>query len=219
MAELYIRKETTLEPDDEDVVVGRSRLPSTINRRGARRMTHLGTLIARVLDPESIDLDSTLVYGSTYAGSRTLEGYVDSFPNPSPLLFQSSIHPSAVQQVFVASRASVNEFIPLCGGPYLVASMFNTAFCARTARTLLVGAEERGEWMLDLGLASAESWAWCIELSQEAEGALGTVSKIDGQSPATIPPVTHERFFRNLSDRRDLSIPSPDGGVFRVVLT
>jgi len=202
MAELYIRKETTLEPDDEDVVVGRSRLPSTINRRGARRMTHLGTLIARVLDPESIDLDSTLVYGSTYAGS-----------------FQSSIHPSAVQQVFVASRASVNEFIPLCGGPYLVASMFNTAFCARTARTLLVGAEERGEWMLDLGLASAESWAWCIELSQEAEGALGTVSKIDGQSPATIPPVTHERFFRNLSDRRDLSIPSPDGGVFRVVLT
>ncbi len=219
MPDLYIHKATTLEPGDEDIVIGRSCLPSSINRRTARRMTHLGTLIARILDPGSLDPGTSLIYGSTYADSPTLEGYVDSFPRPSPLMFQSSIHPSAIQQVFVAGKIPVDEFIPLCGSCNLIASMFNTAFSAKAGHIVLVGAEERGNWMLGLGLASEGSWAWSLELSKDPDCALGKVQKqARGSSPAN-PPIRHERFFHELSDRRDISIPSPDGGAIQISLT
>lgn len=215
MSDWYLHSPVTLKVDGEDVVAGRNRLPSSISRRSARRMTHLGTLIARVLNPQAVDRSTSLIYGSTYAETRTLENYVDSFPNPSPLLFQSSIHPSAIQQLFVASRTPMGEFIPLCGDSNLVASMFNTAFRSKSGRVLLVGGEEQGSWMLEHGLASAESWAWSLELNNLPENAAGIVQ----HTQAAVPegnPVGYARFFRDLSDHRDMTIPNPSGGSFRV---
>jgi hypothetical protein len=216
MIERYIHKPVTLKPDGEDIAAGRNRLPPAISRRAARRMTHLGTLIARVLDSHLIDRETFLVYGSTYAETRALEDYVDSFPHPSPLLFQSSIHPSAIQQVFVSQKTPVGEFVPLIGARHLVASMLNTAFGSAAGRVVLVGGEERGTWLLDPGLASPEAWAWSFELNTVRDGAAGVVRMEAVTDNPTEDTVEHPLFFSNLAERRPMTVPNPGGGSFSI---
>ena len=214
--ERYIHGPVTLKPEGEDLRTGRNLLPPAISRRAARRMTHLGTLIARVLDPHLVDPETFLVYGSTYAETRALEDYVDSFPHPSPLLFQGSIHPSAIQQVFVSRKIPVGEFVPLTGDRHLVASMLNTAFCSTADRAVLVGGEERGTWLLERGLASPEAWAWSFELNTVRDGAAGVIRMEAGTNKSAEDPAEHFLFFRNLAERQPMNVSNPGGGSFSI---
>ena len=100
MSERYIHKVITLNADDEDVATGRKRLPSTIVGRAARRMTHLGTLVARVVDPQSLDPNTSLIYGSTYAEDPHARRLCRQFSEPEshafPELNPSQCHPAGL---------------------------------------------------------------------------------------------------------------------------
>ena len=120
------------------------------------------------LDP---GLEDALVYASGYAESCALEGFLDSFPTPSPTLFQTSIHPSGVQQLLIGRQRSVREFLPLSGGPLLGFHALRTAFLSRSARVLLCGGEERGTWLLEHGLASDRTFAFAALAHEGASGA------------------------------------------------
>src|SRR5690606_206111 len=87
--------------EDESPGAARERLKDRFPKNATRRMTQLGLLLGHVLEPLTPTEDDVLIYASAYAETRALEAYLDSFPNPSPTLFQTSIHPSAVQQSFI----------------------------------------------------------------------------------------------------------------------
>ena len=91
--------------------------------------------------------------------------------------------------------------------------MLNTAFHSPADRAVLVGGEERGTWLLELGLASPEAWAWSFELSPISHGAAGVIRK-DTNSDEPADPVGHALFFSNLTERRPMTVPNPGGGSF-----
>lgn len=186
----------------EELPATRERLSGAFPRGATRRMTQLGLLLGGVLQELGPTENDTLVYASIYAETRALEDYLTSFPAASPTLFQTSIHPSAVQQVLIARQQPVREFFPHTGRTHLVASAVQSALLSTAERTILCGGEERGTWLLDHGAASAESFAFALALSRERNGAAGTLSL----APATEPAgeLTLPEFFQALHRRRPL---------------
>lgn len=214
--ELYISHVHTLRAGDETLAQARSRIPKDFPRRSARRMTHLGTLLARVMTDLPTPIDGTLVYGTTYAETQSLENYVDSFPQPSPLLFQASIHPSGIQQVFVHRRVPLDAFIPITGNENLIGSLFDTAVLAGTDRVTICGGEEQGTWLLEQEKASDIAFAWTLTLSPWPADSVGRLSIRSEDTSATPAPVSPQRFLTALENRSSLSIPRAAGGAFHL---
>lgn len=212
--EFHVSQVCTLRAGEETLAEARSCLPEDFPRRSARRMTHLGTLLARVLKDLPTPLDGTMVYGTTYAETRSLENYVDSFPAPSPLLFQASIHPSGVQQVFVHRKIPLDAFIPITGKTNLIGSLLETAALAGTDRVTICGGEEKGSWLLEQKRASANAFAWTLTLSRSPEESVGTLSIDPDGSPAEPTPISEETFVAALENRTPLEIPRAAGGVY-----
>ncbi|MBI4624678.1 MAG: hypothetical protein HY736_15845 [Verrucomicrobia bacterium] len=116
MIERYIHHLRVERPAaDETVTGGRARLGEKFPRAALRRMTHLGLLVGSALDGLALGPDDALVYATTFAETRALEDYLATFPTPSPMLFQTSIHPSAVQQVLIARQQPLTRFWPMTG--------------------------------------------------------------------------------------------------------
>jgi hypothetical protein len=155
----------------------RDRLKDRFPKNATRRMTQLGLLMGSALEPLRPACDDTLVYASAYAETRALEGYLDSFPNPSPTLFQTSIHPSAVQQSLITHQRPLSQFIPLTGSAYLPAQALLAACLAQTPRVILCGGEERGTWLLEHGRASERTFAFALTLvASEPVNSLGRIT-------------------------------------------
>jgi len=93
----------------ETAAAARIRLADRFPRPALRRMTHLGLLTGAVLDGIALGADDAVVYATTFAETRALEDFLSSFPAASPLLFQTSIHPSAVQQVLIGRRQPIRR--------------------------------------------------------------------------------------------------------------
>lgn len=195
MLERFIQAAPTDAPDlDEDVAATRERLKGCFAPGATRRMTQLGMLVGAVLGELAPAADDALVYASQFGESRALEGYLDSFPSASPTLFQTSIHPSGVQQALIGRQQSVREVFPLSGGDHLVASALLTALLAPAPRALLAGGEERGTWLLEKKVASDRAFAFALALTRTGDaGSLGRVAleTFDpgsaGRRPATGP--------------------------------
>ena len=134
---------------DESAVGARVRLAEKFPRTALRRMTHVGLLIGSVLDGAPLKSEDALVYATTYAETRALEDFLTSFPAASPLLFQTSIHPGGIQQVLIGRQQPIARLWPLAGRARLVEHALLTALMEPAARVALVGAEERGSWMLE----------------------------------------------------------------------
>src|SRR5690606_36664627 len=98
MIERWIKALHLEDAGTESADATRERLRDVFPRSSARRMTRLGMMLGSTLAPLKIESGDTLVYSSMYAETRALEDYLASFPSASPTLFQTSIHPSAVQQ-------------------------------------------------------------------------------------------------------------------------
>jgi hypothetical protein len=181
----------------------RDRLKDRFPKNATRRMSQLGLLVGAALEPLQPGYDDALVYASGYAETRALEGYLDSFPNPSPTLFQTSIHPSAIQQCLITGQRPIRQFLPLTGGACLPAEALLAAFLADTPRVILCGGEERGTWLLDHQRASDRTFAFALTLSPEpVANALARVS-LDSADP-TITPAGDFRlpaFFDHLHHR------------------
>jgi hypothetical protein len=191
----------------------RDRLAAKFSRGALRRMTHLGLLVGSTLDGLALAVDDTVVYATTYSETRALEDYLAGFPEASPMLFQTSIHPSAVQQVLIGRQQAVRRFFPLTGRQRLVEQALLTALIDPADRVVLVGGEERGTWLLDHGVASDRAFAFALSLETRAEGAIGRVTlapATDDAAPGVAPSLP--AFVEALAARRDLRWRGAAGG-------
>ena len=176
MLERRIQAIVTDDAGREDPAATRTRLKGRFPAGATRRMTTLGMIAGGALAELAPGEGDAIVYASGYAESCALETFLDSFPTPSPTLFQTSIHPSAVQQVMIGRQTPVREFLPHSGGRLIAFQALRSALLSPAPRVLLCGGEERGTWLLDHGLASDRTFGFAASLSRErAGGAAGRV--------------------------------------------
>ncbi|HEU5078268.1 MAG TPA: hypothetical protein VFT72_03610 [Opitutaceae bacterium] len=176
MLTAYIQQVVTENNGLEEPAATRDRLKDRFPKGATRRMTQLGMVIGAVLEPLSPNESDTLVYASEYAESRALEAYLDSFPTASPTLFQTSIHPSAVQQFLIQRQQPVGSLFPMTGRSHLGGQALQVALLAPTPRAIVCGGEERGTWLLEANAASARTFAFALSITRNAEGAIGQIS-------------------------------------------
>ena len=203
MLERYLHALSLADPGDEDPAVTRERLRDRFPKGATRRMTQLGLLVGAALDDLTPRADDAIVYATGYGESRALEAYLDSFPSASPTLFQTSIHPSAVQQAMITRQHPVREFFPLTGRGNLVAQAIQTALLSAAPRVLLCGGEERGTWLLERGVASARTFAFAMALGTEPAGSLARLTLAPGADGAEEFPFSS--FFDALAGRENLN--------------
>ncbi|MEZ0215620.1 MAG: hypothetical protein ACAH89_00625 [Rariglobus sp.] len=204
MLERWITALHTEDAGLEAPAATRDRLKDRFPKNATRRMSQLGLLVGTALEPLQPGYDDALIYASAYAETRALEGYLDSFPTPSPTLFQTSIHPSAVQQSLITSQRPIRQFLPLTGGVHLPAQALLTAFLAGSPRVILCGGEERGTWLLDHGRSSDRTFAFALTLASEpVAGSLARVTlDFSDESPHASCDFPLPVFFDHLHNRR-----------------
>ncbi len=93
----------------------------------------------------------------------------------------------------------------MAGGTRLVEHALRAALLESAPRTVLVGGEERGTWMLDCQMASDCAFAFALSVSNEAAGAVGRIrfetsdNGDDGECP------TLSIWLSTLAGRRSLA--------------
>ena len=204
MIERFLHQVRVELPEPGETAAGaRSRLADKFARTALRRMTHLGLLIGSVLDGVKLESEDALVYASTYAETRALEDFLTSFPEASPLLFQTSIHPGGVQQVLIGRQQPIVRLWPLAGRTRLVEHALLTALLEPAARVAIVGGEECGSWMLEKSMAAGRAFAFATLLNCDAADAAGKITfSLSDQSDDTCPSL--ENFALALAQRRSL---------------
>lgn len=195
----YVR--TELPAPDEAAAGARVRLAEKFPRTTLRRMTHLGMLLGSVLEDSGLGPDDALVYASSYAETRALEDFLQSFPAASPLLFQTSIHPGGVQQVLIGRQQPIARLWPLAGHRRLVEQALLTGLLETAPRVAVAGGEERGSWLLEHGVASARAFAFALVLTASPDDAAGRVAFAPGTVADEACP-TLESFTEGLAARR-----------------
>lgn len=194
MFDRHITVSRTDDPGLELPAATRDRLKSRFPLGAARRMTQLGMIVGALIEELAPTGEDALIYASSYGETRAIEEYLASFPDASPTLFQTSIHPSAVQQGAISRKRSLREFFPLAGAPAeLIAPALSVAMTNPAPRVLLVGGEERGTWLRELGLASERTYAFALALdrapaSENASTVLGslTLSPSSAEEPGAL---------------------------------
>lgn len=209
MLERYLHALSLADIGAEEPAATRERLKTRFKPGATRRMTQLGMLIGAALEEVSPGSGDAVVYASAFAESRALEGYLDSFPAASPTLFQTSIHPSAVQQALIGRQQPIDEFYPLTGCAHLAAHAVQAALLAAAPRVLLCGGEERGTWLLEHGAASDRAFAFALALSREPAGALAQLALSVSDEPAV--ELGLAEFFDALVARRTLDVVAAPG--------
>ena len=192
----------------------------------ARRMTHLGLLLGEVMRGFPITPDDAVIYVTTFGETVATGRYLESFPAASPLFFQTSIHPSAIEQVLINRGCPVRELTPLAGQPDLSAQAAMTALLTPGERVLLTGGEEVGTWLRQLDAASNVGFGFALELSDrpadEAVGELrwdevrGAADPASRAASSAVEGDLHELFCA-VRERKPLRCASPAGG--EIVLT
>ena len=217
MFERFIQALQTDDPGAEEPPATRERLKARFAPGAVRRMTQLGLLVGAALRELQLTPEDTLVYASQFGEGRALEGYLDSFPAPSPTLFQTSIHPSGVQQSLIGWQRSVGEFFPLAGGAPLVAQAVLTALIAPAPRVALCGGEARGTWLVAPGAASDRSFAFALALTREpCAAALGRIALQPTDATGTL---TLGGWFDVLHQRQPFAGPIASGWQLQLAWT
>lgn len=192
-------------PDPAETAAGaRARLADRFPRTAVRRMTHLGMLVGSALDGIRLGEDDAVVYATTFAETRALEDFLVSFPAASPLLFQISIHPSAIQQVLIGRQQRVRRFWPVTGRLRLVESALLVALMEPAPNVVLAGGEERGTWLLEQKMASDQAFAFALALVTEPAGAEGRIRFQPGGSSLDAPCPTLIEFTEAIARRGPL---------------
>lgn len=186
MIERYIQLLNTDAPGLEAPAETRERLKGRFPPGAARRMTQLGMLVGSVLVPLEPSADDAVVYVSEFGESRTLESYLEGFPSPSPTLFQTSIHPSGVQQGLIGRQLSVPELFPIAGKGACLGQALMAALLNPKKRVLLCGGEERGTWLRENGAASENTYAFAALLVPES--GPGTLGRVRVEEDAGVGP-------------------------------
>lgn len=181
----------TDDPGAEDAAATRARLKDRFPPGAVRRMTRLGLLVGAALHELAPAEDDALVYATQFGEGRALEDFLDSFPTASPTLFQTSIHPSGVQQALIGRQRAVREVLPLAGGDNLVGQALLAALLAPAPRVLLAGGEERGTWLVAHRAASERTFAYALALVREpaaGETPLGRIALTQADGAGALAP-------------------------------
>lgn len=226
MIRRYVRRAAAEGPFADAVPPERIReLSKNFSPNAARRMTHLGLLLGETLREFSIEPADAVVYATTFGETVATGRYLESFPAASPLFFQTSIHPSAIEQVLINRGCPVRELTPLAGQPDLSAQAALTALLTPGERVLLTGGEEVGTWLRQLDAASNVGFAFALELGtapRDAVGELRWSASRPEQRPtppaetSAVPGDLHA-LFQAVHRREALRCPSPAGGEIELV--
>ena len=111
-------------------------------------------------------------YATTFSETMCLEAYLDSFPNPSPLMFQNSIHPSGLEQVLIARQMPVSEFLPFAGRRHVMHAALIAACTTDKARQWVVASEEQGTWLTEKECGSPTADSRLRRRSDYPQGAI-----------------------------------------------
>ncbi len=225
MIRRFVRRATAEGPFDGATPDERAReWTKNFPSNAVRRMTKLGLMLGAALKDFPIEPDDAVIYATTFGESITLARYLESFPTASPLFFQTSIHPSAIEQVLINRACPVRELTPLAGQPDLSAHAALTALLTPGERVLLTGGEEVGSWMRRLDAASNVGFAFALELggssSEDAVGELYWTEEPRRVAPSQVPAAVAgdlQELFQVIHERRPMHLPCPSGG--EVVLT
>lgn len=176
MIELYIENKAWWSEPQVDDTEAFADLKAFFPGRSARRMTRLGMMLSYVLKELSFETVDGLVYCTTYSETCTIEKFLDSFPYPSPQAFQTSIHPSGVEQFMIQHKQAIEEYFPLAGGDDLLLRGLSTVSLCQSQRVILCGGEERGTWLLDKAISSTRNYAWALALNRlETDRTIGRI--------------------------------------------
>lgn len=199
MLECHISAVHVVDSEGAENAALRDRLKGAFPAGAARRMTLLGMMIGSALGATASGTIDSLVYSSEFGESVSLENYLRSFPTPSPTAFQSSIHPSAVQQVLIQRQRPVRQLIPLAGGPELVLQAALAALTDPADEVVWCGGDESGTWLRDLGAAANRSFAFAVVLRKAPAGrALGRLRLVPAEGTGSL---SHAAWFERLRDR------------------
>jgi len=149
----------------------RARLAARIPPAAARRMTQLGMILDALLNDLAPAPDDAIIYATQYGEGRTLETFLDSFPAASPTGFQTSVHPSAVQQTMIRRAQPITEYFPMAGSDYLPGQSLLAAMLTPAPRVIHCGGEERGTWLVPLDAAAPRTFAYAMTLTRDAPPA------------------------------------------------
>ena len=214
MLERFIQDLRTDDPGAEAPAATRERLKARFAPGSTRRMTLQGMLVGAALADLQPAEDDTVVYASAFGEGRALEDYLASFPGASPTLFQTSIHPSGVQQGLIGRQRSVRELFPHAGGRQLAGQALLTALLAPAARAVVVGGEERGTWLVASNAVSDRTFAYAVLLAREpGPAALGRLTL----TPETMTgSLAHFAWFELLHRRQQFDGAVADGWRLRL---
>ena len=204
MFERHIHLIRTDDASSEDPAATRARLASHFPPAVARRMTQLGMLLGAILNELAPARDDAIIYATQYGEGRTLETFLDSFPAASPIGFQSSVHPSAVQQNMIRRAQPITEYFPMAGADYLPGQSLLAAVLSPAPRVILCGGEERGTWLAPIDAASPRSFAYGMILTRDPQHAIGNITL----TPATDAPaekISNAAWFDILHARKNFS--------------
>lgn len=203
-----------LEPAEEEA--GLAALRQEVGRREARRMSGLGMLLHRVMQDIDPSAFARVIYTTTYTESRFIERFLESFPQPSPMMFQSSIHPGGAEQVLIQRQQAVRDFIPLAGQEGLIVSALDHALLPDGLPILWIGGEEKAGWLTELELASDRSFAYALALSDCPEGAIGQIRWERAAETTDTQLLLHPAWFEALNAREPGSWNLPEGGTLHL---
>ncbi|MBK9990710.1 MAG: hypothetical protein IPP19_08280 [Verrucomicrobia bacterium] len=205
MLERFIQLLHTDDAGSETLAETRERLKGSFALGATRRMTQLGMVVGSAINKLEPLATDTLVYASTFAESRSLESYLDSFPTASPTLFQTSIHPSGAQQALIGRQRSLGEVFSHSGVEQMPAQALLTAMLAPAARVILCGGEERGTWLVDFQSAQDRTFGYALALTRESGPApLGRLALLSSEETSRLTPAA---WFDLLHQRRALDGP------------
>lgn len=193
---------------DDDADSAKARFKGEFPGRAARRMTHLGIMVGLCIEQMDTAPDAPIVYATAFAESRALESYIDSFPTPSPALFQTSIHPSAVEQALIPRARAVNAFYPIIADRNLGGHALETAWLLDATRRLAIVGEERGSWLCNYGLASDRAFACALQLDARAVEPIGFLTLDRSQAPRPGDALETWDLATATRDRRSIRAPS-----------
>lgn len=204
-----IKAIATLDGGEDAAVEARGRYKEFYPGRTSRRMTHLGLMVGVCLQRLEAGRGAPIVYASAFGESESLERFIDSFPQASPALFQSSIHPSAVEQALIPNKRAVDRFYPITSDRYLLGKALENCVLLGEDEVVLLGGEERGSWLVPFALASDCSFAFGLSLQRgEVAGGLGSISIERGANVQDAEDLPFGELARALGERRPICVPS-----------
>ena len=192
---------------DDQAADARTRYKEDFPGRSARRMTHLGMMVGLCLKKLDVEREVPIIYASAFAESSSLEKFIDSFPEASPALFQSSIHPSAVEQALIPGKQAIDRFYPITSNTNLGGKALENCFLMGENSVVLVGGEERGTWLCEYDFASHESFAIGLRLRRGKNG-LGRVSIDHSEVSGDEEGVSFSALVTAIKGHQAIRIPS-----------